>query len=466
MSSLRRYRISLIVLVSLLAVSSGTSVYLYELRQNDLNSSVSQSANLDKQISDLNNQIASLRVQIDQMQHGSGPDSQDSLKAQIAQLTAAINSLQATNASQAMEIQSLQTQVQSLQNLLASLANPIILNGAGSTFPLPFLTAIATSYTRAHLGVEINYQAIGSGAGIKDLTSLTVDFAATDMPLSAAQTAAMPGQPLIVPENIGAVVVPYNVIESDGFTHLPTGLNLNSTIIAKIFQGQITNWNDPGIIALNPSLASVLPNHTITVVHRSDGSGTTFVFTGFLNSAPNGLWTLGQGTTAAWPVGLGASGNQGVARVVQGTPYTIGYVELAYALTNPMQYSYVKNADGNNFVKPTLTNVTYAVKNATAAVTLPQGDQSWASVSLLNAKGLDSYPIVSFSYLVVYKELSILPGMTFDKAKALVDFLWFTVHSGQTLASPLAYVPLSTDVTAIDEASIESMTFNGQTLPT
>ena len=470
MSSLRRYRISLIVLLSALAVSSGTSVYLYELRQNDLNSSVAQSANLDKQISDLNNQIALLRIQIDQMQHGSSPDSQNSLKAQIAQLTITINSLQATNASQALEIKSLQVEVQSLQSLIASLSNPLILNGAGAIFPSPFLAAVAQNYTRTNLGVEINYQPIGSGGGIKALTSLTVDFAATDLPLSPAQTAAMTGQPLIIPETIGAVVLAYNVLENDGVTRLPTGLNLNATLIARIFlsaSSQPVYWDDSAIVQLNPTLQSVLPHQPIIPVHRSDGSGTTFVFTGYLNTAASSVWTLGQNNVVAWPGGLGASGSQGVAGVVLGTTYTMGYVELASALTNPMTYGFVRNADGNNFVKPSLVTVTNAVNNATAAVTLPKGNQSWTGVSLLNAKGLDSYPIVSFSYLVVYKELNILPGMTLDKATALVDFLWFTVHSGQTLASPLAYVSLSNGVTAIDEASLESMTFNGQAiLPT
>jgi len=340
------------------------------------------------------------------------------------------------------------------------------LNGAGATFPFPFLSAVATNYSRIHSNVQINYQAIGSGGGKKALAAKTVDFAASDAPLSASETNALPAAPLTIPETIGAVVVAYDVVEKDGTTTLPIGLNLDSTTIANIFLGNINNWNDSAIRALNPGLQNVLPNHPITVVHRSEGSGTTFVFTGYLSSAPGSIWTPGQGTSVSWPVGLGAAGNQGVAGVILGTKYTIGYVELAYALTNPMQYSYVRNADGNNFVKPTLTNATYAVQNATASVTLPQGNQSWASVTLLNAKGTNSYPIVSFTYLLVYKELSIVPGMTIDKAKALVDFLWFTVHSGQAQAPPLAYVTLSSGVVAIDEASIESITFNGQTLPT
>jgi phosphate ABC transporter phosphate-binding protein len=334
------------------------------------------------------------------------------------------------------------------------------LNGAGATFPYPFLSAVASNYSRIHPNIQVNYQAIGSGGGIKALGAKTVDFAASDAPLSAAQIAALPAAALHIPETIGAVVVAYNL------PGIPTGLNLNATTIAKIFQGNITMWNDPNIQQLNPSLT--LPAQQMLVVHRSDGSGTTFVFSGYLNTAATGVWVLGQATSIGWPVGIGAFGNQGVAGPLLGTHYTIGYVELAYALTNSaMTYGFVRNHDSNTFVKPSLANVTYAVQNATAApVTLPEGNQSWASVNLLNAKGLYSYPIVSFTYLLVYREISIVPGMTSDKAKAVVDFLWFVVHNGQAQASPLAYVPLPAGVVAIDEATIESITFNGQTLPT
>ena len=339
------------------------------------------------------------------------------------------------------------------------------LNGAGATFPFPFLSAVATNYSRIHPNIQVNYQAIGSGKGKAALKATTVDFAASDAPLSATETAGLPAAALTIPETIGAVVVAYDVLEKDGVTVLPTGLKLDSTTIANVFLGNIVNWNDSAIRNLNPALASVLPNHAIRTVHRSDGSGTTFVFTGYLSSAPNNIWTPGQAQSIQWPIGDGAYGNQGVAGFIIGTPYTFGYVELAYALTNPMQYSYVQNADLSNYVKPSLTNVTYAVQNATSAVTLPQGNQSWASVNLLNAHGTNSYPIVSFSYLMVYRELSIVPGMTLDKAKALVDFLWFVVHSGQAQARPLAYVLLPSGVVKIDEATIESITYNGQTLP-
>jgi phosphate ABC transporter phosphate-binding protein len=219
------------------------------------------------------------------------------------------------------------------------------LTGAGATFPYPFLSAVGSNYSRIHPNIQINYQAIGSGAGIKALGAKTVDFAASDAPLSPAQTTALPAAALHIPETIGAVVVAYNL------PGILTGLNLNSTTIARIFQGNITMWNDARIQALNPSLT--LPAQQILVVHRSDGSGTTFVFSGYLNTAASGVWVLGQATSIAWPVGIGASGNQGVAGPLLGTHYTIGYVELAYALTNSaMTYGFVRNHDDTTFVKP------------------------------------------------------------------------------------------------------------------
>ena len=343
------------------------------------------------------------------------------------------------------------------------------LNGAGATFPFPFLSAVSTNYSRIHPNVQINYQAIGSGGGIKALTAKTVDFAASDAPLNKNQVGNLTAAALHIPETIGAVVLGYNVLENDGKTKVSTGLNLTAPILAKVFLSTTSNpvyWDDPAIVSLNPSLQSSLPHQPVIPVHRSDGSGTTFVFTGYLNTAASSTWTLGQGTAVAWPGGLGASGNQGVAGVVLGTTYTMGYIELAYVLTNPISYGYVQNADGNNYVKPSLATVTNAVNNATSTISLPQGNQSWSSVSLLNAKGPNSYPIVSFTYMLEYKELSVIPGMTLDKAKALVDFLWFVVHDGQAQGPSLGYVQLPASVLAIDEASIKSITFNGQSLPT
>lgn len=329
-----------------------------------------------------------------------------------------------------------------------------MLSGAGATFPFPLISAVAGNYSRVNASVRINYQAIGSGAGVSAFTSKTVDFAASDAPLTPAQTSALPSPALHVPETIGAVVLAYNV------PGIPIGLKLNATVIAKIFQGNITMWNDLAIAKLNPSL--YLPPQQIIVVHRSDGAGTTFVFTEYLNSAASNVWRLGQSTVVPWPVGLGASGNQGVAGVVMGTAYTIGYVEFAYALNNHLQYANVLNNDGNAFVQPSLESISFAVSNVTVTIALPRGNQSWASVSLLNAHGHDSYPIVSFSYILVYQDAGVVPASTLEKAVALASFLLFFVGQGQMLGVSLGYVPIPATVLAIDEESILSLKYNGQ----
>lgn len=338
----------------------------------------------------------------------------------------------------------------------------VTLNGAGATFPYPFISSVGLNYSRTHQSTQVNYNPQGSGFGIAQLTAKTVDFAATDAPLSDAQRAAAPNS-VHIPETIGAVVVAYNLGSS-----FPTGLNLTAAVIAKIFQANITMWNDNAIQTLNPGLAGSLPPQAIKIVHRADGSGTTFIFTKYLAYYSQGAWVLGNSTNlgAKWPgTSLGANGNQGVAGVVQGTTYTVGYVELNYALQNNMKIANVRTPSiAGNFIKPTLQNVIYALNNASATQTLPTGDASWSTVTLLNATGTSSYPIVSFTYLLVYKELNVNTGMSLDKAKALVDFLWFVVHDGQALAPGLYYAQLPTTVVTIDENTIRSITFNGQTL--
>jgi phosphate transport system substrate-binding protein len=338
-------------------------------------------------------------------------------------------------------------------------AASVTLNGAGATFPYPLLNSIITKYsTDVKPNVLINYQSIGSGGGIAALKqpTPTVDFAASDAPLSASDAANIPNA-LHIPETIGAVTVAYNL------PGVPTGLHLTGKVIADIYQGTITMWNDPAIQNLNPT--TTLPAKTINTVHRSDGSGTTFIFTGYL-SVSNTSWngTIGQGKSVAWPVGTGSSGNTGVASIVSGTQYAVGYVELAYALQNGMTTAAVQNPSGN-WIQPTLESTQLAVQSG-AASGLPSGDASWVKVSLLNAPDANAYPIVSFSYLLSYKELNVISGMTQDKATALVQFLWYIVHDGQDLAPGLAYAKLPSNVVQIDEATIKTITFNGQQLPT
>ncbi len=333
----------------------------------------------------------------------------------------------------------------------------VTLTGAGATFPYPLLNAIIAQYTHnVKNNVQINYQSIGSGGGISALKSKTVDYAASDAPLSATDMASIPNA-LHIPETIGAVTVAYNL------PGVPTGLHLTGKVIADIFQGTVTTWNDQEIQSLNTNVT--LPAKAITTIHRSDGSGTTFIFTGYL-SISSSQWnsTIGQGKSVAWPMGIGSNGNTGVASTVNGTQYAIGYVELAYALQNGMTVAAVQNPAGN-WIQPTLTSTQSAVQSG-ASSGLPAGNSSWTSVSLLDTQDANAYPIVSFTYLLSYQELNVIQGMTQAKATALVQFLWYVVHDGQQLAPGLAYAQLPSNVVQIDEATIQSITFNGQNLPT
>ena len=340
----------------------------------------------------------------------------------------------------------------------ASDAPQVSLNGAGATFPQPFLNATITAYSSIKPNVQINYQGVGSGSGINSLLTTKVDFAGSDAPLNSNQTSLLPATALHIPETIGAVTVAYNL------PGVSSGLKLTGDVLAKIYLGNITNWNDPAIAALNSG--TTLPDHAITTVHRSDSSGTTNVFTKYL-AAVSTTWKddVGSGTSVQWPGtnALGASGNSNVAATVIQTEYSIGYVELAYALQNHMTVAKIQNPAGN-FIEPTLESTTAAVESG--ASTLPAGDQSWTSVSLLNTSGENAYPIVTFTYLLSYKELNIIPGMTQDKATALVQYMWYVIHDGQHLAADLEYATLPTNVIAINEATIQSITYDGQTLPT
>jgi len=356
-----------------------------------------------------------------------------------------------------------------MPGLLKQSSSVITINGAGSSFVFPLMSAIDANYTAGNPNVQINYQSVGSGAGITDFSTKIVDFGATDAPLSGgpigqrANITRDTGTPLTIPESIGAVAIAYNV---NGIS--TTGLKLNATVAAMIFQGNITQWNDP--IIANMNLGVNLPSSTITVVHRSDSSGTTFIFSSWLNSSNSHFpWKLGVSKTPKWQYGTKATylslpQNVGVAGGVQQNPNTIGYVELNYVLstTPPMTYATVLNGDQNGYVLPSLTTSTYAVNNSTAS--LPTGDGDWSKVTLLNAHGGSSCPIVSFTYTLVFKELSVVPGMTQAKAQAFVNYLWFVVHSGQDQATKLSFVALPSLVRTIDEATIRMITYNSVTL--
>ena len=357
----------------------------------------------------------------------------------------------------------------------------IALNGAGATFPFPLIDTWRVEYQNVNPSVSLNYQSIGSGGGVKQFTERTVDFGASDAPLTGNETQALPAPAVHIPETIGSVVAAYNI---NGVPE--KGLKLTGPVLADIFRGTITTWNDPRITELNPDLQ--LPSENIVVAHRSDGSGTTFVWTSYLSIvSPEWSQTVGAGKSVEWPAGLGAPGNEGVANTISSTPNSIGYIELAYALTTGMDYAFIQNGAGN-FVEPSLNSTQAAVEaavlsggtsanattsdNSTSAtnvtgtqnmtsVNLPAGSESWESVSLLDAPGADSYPIASFSYLLLYQALSTnIDSM--ERATALVDFIEWAITDGQQFADELSYVPLPDSVVQHNMQTLESLTFQGQ----
>jgi phosphate transport system substrate-binding protein len=332
--------------------------------------------------------------------------------------------------------------------------NKIIINGAGATFPFPLIDTWRVDYKTIKPEVDINYQSIGSGGGVKQFTAKTVDFGATDAPLTAQEMQSAPGA-VHIPETIGSVVAAYNI------PSIPDkGLKLTGEVLGDIFLGKITKWNDPKIQSLNPD--KTLPGDDIVVVHRSDGSGTTFVWTDYLSNVSS-AWSqqVGKGKSVAWPTGIGAPGNEGVANAIKGTANTIGYIELSYALTTKTPFAFIQNKEGN-FIEPSIASTRAAVAAQSGA--LPKGDQPWTNVTMVNAAGKDSYPIASFSYLLLYKELSTDPNIDEPKAKALVDFIAWAITDGQKTGESLNYVPLPDSVVKLDQDTLKSLTYKGKPL--
>jgi phosphate transport system substrate-binding protein len=330
----------------------------------------------------------------------------------------------------------------------------VTLNGAGATFPFPLIDTWRVEYKNVKPNVNINYQSIGSGGGVKQFIEKTVDFGASDAPLTASELQRASGA-VHIPETIGSVVAAYNI------PSIPNkGLKLTGPVLADIFLGKITKWNDPKIQSLNPDLS--LPAEDIIVVHRSDGSGTTYVWTDYLSNV-SATWKeqIGKGKSVQWPVGIGGPGNEGVANAIRGSSNTIGYVELAYALTTKMSYAYLQNQAGN-FIEPTLDSTKAAI--AATAQTLPKGDASWEHVSVVNAPGVNSYPVASFSYLLLFKGLSTNPSIDETKAKTLVDFISWAITDGQQFADDLSYVPLPDEVVKLNQETLKSLTFQGKPL--
>ncbi len=308
------------------------------------------------------------------------------------------------------------------------------LNGAGATFPYPIYSKWFDEYNKIHPDIKINYQSIGSGGGIKQFTAKTVDFGATDGPMSDKEIFAVDGKPVHIPTVLGAVVPTFNV---------PGVANLvfDGNILAGIFLGTIKSWDDPAIKGLNPEAA--LPPSPITVVHRADGSGTTYCFTDYLSAvSPEWKKTVGTGKAVNWPVGLGGKGNEGVAGLVKQTSGAIGYVELIYAKSNNLAYGAVKNRAG----KAVLASVE-AVSAAAASAKIPADFR----VSIVNASGDTSYPISTFTWLLVYEKNSGKTGAV------LKEFLVWMLEDGQKLAPNLGYAPLPANVNDMVKARIQSI---------
>ena len=309
--------------------------------------------------------------------------------------------------------------------LLASGAWAQNLNGAGASFPNPIYSRWFSEYAQQHPNVHINYQSVGSGAGIQQVTQKTVDFGASDGPMSDAQldTAKKNGVVLLhIPTVLGAVVPVYNL---PGVTQ---DLHLAPEVIAGIYLGKITNWNDGNIQHDNPGVK--LPDHKILPVYRSDGSGTNYIFTDFLSKVvPQFQQEIGKGTSVKWPIGIGQKGNEGIAGMVRSSPYSFGYVELIYALNNHMSFGLVRNASGK-YVKASVEGVTAA---AASVKSMPADFR----VSITNAPGADTYPISSFTWLLIPEHWSD-PA----KGKAMVDFLNWMLDHGEAETTSLYYAPL------------------------
>ena len=311
------------------------------------------------------------------------------------------------------------------------------LTGAGATFPNPIYTKWFDAYQQ-ETGARINYQSIGSGGGIRQFTEGTVDFGASDAPMTDEQVTKLKGNVLHVPTVLGAVVATYNLPGAG-----KTALQFDGTTLADIFLGRITRWRDHRITALNPGVN--LPDRDIIVVHRSDGSGTTFIFTDYLSKvSPEWKGKVGRATSVQWPIGLGGKGNEGVTQQVKQTEGAIGYVELIYAISNNLPYAWIKNADAA-FVEPSLKSVSAAAAGAQL------GPGTDFRVSITNAPGKESYPIASFTWLLIRKE-----NPDSAKARLLRDFLgWMLQPAAQRMAADLHYAPLPVPVIELVQRRIK-----------
>jgi phosphate transport system substrate-binding protein len=329
-----------------------------------------------------------------------------------------------------------------------AMAADVRLQGAGATFPNPIYQRWVGEYQRSHPDVKIDYQSIGSGGGIKAITEKTVHFAGSDAPMSKKELEAAGGESNIVeiPTVAGAVVPAYNLPGVSG------EVKFSGPILAEIFMGTVSKWSDPKLAALNPGVK--LPDMPITPAWRTDGSGTTFVWTSYLaTQSEEYKGSIGAGKQVKWPVGQGGKGNEGVAAVVQQTPGALGYIEVNYATANSIAFGTVKNPAGK-FVKASPKTISAAGEGAASRL-----KGTILAADIWNLPGDEAYPISAFTYFIVYKDLSNLPDA--GSAKALSEFLWWATHEGQKLAAEMDYAPLSPGVQKKVEEALRSLTFKG-----
>jgi phosphate transport system substrate-binding protein len=326
---------------------------------------------------------------------------------------------------------------------VASQAAPISLNGAGATFPYPLYSKWISEYNKQHPNIRINYQSIGSGGGIRQIIAGTVDFGATDAPMKDDEAKQATGKLWHIPATIGAVVISYNLPE------VSETLKLSSEVVADIYLGKVKKWNDPKIAADNPG--AKLPAKDIGVVYRTDGSGTTHVYTDYLSSV-SAEWKekVGVGKSVKWPVGLGAKGNEGVSGSVKTTPYTVGYIERAYATQNKLPMVEIKNKSGK-FVAPTAASMSAAAEGVEMPTDL--------HVSLVNSAAEAAYPIAGYTYLLVYAD-----AKDPVKGEAIAKYLWWALHDGQKFAETLDYAPLPPKVVTLVEARLKELSAGGKKL--
>ncbi len=332
----------------------------------------------------------------------------------------------------------------SLQTKVSAQDDKTIL-GAGSSFINPLFSKIFADYNQK-TGIQVNYQSIGSGGGILQLTNKTVDFGASDGPLNDEQQAKIGVPVLHIPQASGAVVVTYNLPGNNN------NINLTPGIIADIYLGNIKVWNDPKIISINKGVD--IPGLPILVTHRSDGSGTTNIFTNYLSKvSPDWKTKVGSGGSVNWPAGLGGKGNEGVAGLVKQTPGAIGYVELIYALQNKLDYAKIQNKKGK-YVLPTIASVT-----AAGNVKLPDD----AKIFITDTDALEGYPIAGFTWVLIYKEQNY-NSRSKARAQTLLKLLWWNIHEGQQFAEPLNYAPLSKEALKVAEKILKSATYDGKSV--